>query len=156
MAALRQLAHSTIFLHDWIITNIQIQLSMWDKPASVFEFHSLDKYFQVAQFLISSVHPRKRVSEQSMSKRMGFHTNLFVCTDTRRAAEVKLVSFNGEFLTGPRIAVTIKAAAFAAVHRQLTNLAPRYKTSITTESVQTTLMVDLMLNLKPQRRAKLK
>ena len=45
-----------------------------------------------------------------------FYTNLFVCTDAGRPTEVKLDSFDCEFLTGPRVAITIKAAAFAAVH----------------------------------------
>lgn len=83
-------------------------------------------------------------------------TNLFVRADTRGATEVELGFFNGERLTGARVAVTIEAAALAAVHGQLPNLAPRYKTSITTESVQTTLMVHLMFNLKTPRHTKTK
>lgn len=81
-----------------------------------------------------------------------FYTNLFVCTDAGRPTEVKLDSFDCEFLTGPRVAITIKAAAFAAVHCQLPNFSPSYKASIAAKFVQTTLMVDLVLNLQAQRR----
>lgn len=115
---------------------------------------SLARYFQGVQSHIYVFILENFISEQSVTKHVrenGFYTHLFVCTDTRRTTEVKLGSFDCEFLTGPRVAITIKATAFAAVHCQLPNLAPRYKTSITTEFVQTTLMVDLMLNLQTQR-----
>lgn len=80
--------------------------------------------------------------------KQGFYTHLFICADARGPTEVQLGSLDCERLTGPRVAITIKAAAFAAVHGQLPNLAPCYKTSITTESVQPTLVVDLVLNLQ--------
>lgn len=75
-------------------------------------------------------------------------TNLFICADARGATEVQLRPFDCEGLTGARVAIAIKAAAFAAVHGQLSDLAPRYETGVTTESVQAALMVDLMLNLQ--------
>lgn len=75
-----------------------------------------------------------------------FSTYLFVGADARWTAEVELRSIECECLTGAWVAVAVESAAFAAVHGELPHLSPRYETSVATESVQTALMGDLMLD----------
>lgn len=75
------------------------------------------------------------------------HTSsyLFVSADAGRTAEVELRFFDRQRVTGVWVAVTVKAAAFTAVHGELPHFAPSLEAGVTTESVQATLMGDLML-----------
>lgn len=62
-------------------------------------------------------------------------THLFVGADARRTAKVKLRSIECESLTRARVAVAIKAAAFAAVHGELPLVPPCYETCVAAEFV---------------------